>query len=628
VIDERERVLRWIAEEMSNRRSAQSPLIERMIEVRDRYLGDVVVPVAEPDDELPLSNLTPLLIADAVEHPAMYATMASPTFTAPVVGVGKRFSEYADRRRRACGTMWDESWMDLVLARFFRHLAGYAVSALVAEPDHELRMPRITTRDPLSSYPEPKAPEDLSPIANVGFVYGRSREWMLRRYPDVMASYDFRGSGFAFGYGTNETELWDVVEWIDADRTVMAVLGPRDSFGHSWTSDPTRWARLLAWEPNPLGRCYAVAPRVVTMDRIQSQLSNLIGHADLIAKLTYLDVRATEKSIYPDRFVLAKQGQAPRLLGGKWQGGETGETNIVLDADQIGELRGTPDPNAKMTLDRVERNFRVSSGLVPQTGGETYGALRTGRGIDSLMGAALDPRAAELHKIGARYLTEINDIAMGMWASRWPARTYMVAFPGEDEQVEFEPAKHIERIAGRTTPQGRPARATRVQVEWPIPGLDDANATVVIGQMLGAGLISQRRARHMHPHVRNPLGEEQRILVEQLESLAQVMLSQRAAPNGGLTPLDVKVMIQAVMAGDSLVDALAKADEEASKRQAAQPPAPAEGQLAAPEAMPGLAMPGEGAEMGGGGMPPVIEEAPDAISNLNQLVSAMNGPVA
>jgi hypothetical protein len=38
-------------------------------------------------------------------------------------------------------------------------------------------------------------------------------------------------------------------------------------------------------------------------------------------------------------------------------------------------------------------------------------------------------------------------------------------------------------------------------------------------------------------------------------------------------------------------------------------------------------MPGEGAEMGGGGgMPPVIEGPPDDITRLNQLVSAMNGP--
>jgi hypothetical protein len=615
--------LRSIAEEMANRRSAMSPLIERMIEVRDRVNGDVIVPVAEPDDELPLSNLTPLLVADAVEHPAMYATMASPSFTAPVVGTGKRFADYADRRRRAMGHLWEESWMDLVLGRMFRHLAAYATSALIVEPDHELRMPRISTRDPLSAYPEPKAPEDLTLPRNCGFVYGRSQDWLFHHFPQTREWYE-RGS--AFGYGSNESELWDVVEWIDEERIVLAVLGPRDPMGHSWTSDPTRWAKLLTEDPNPIGRCLAVCPRAVTLDRIQSQLANLVGHADLIAKLTYLDVRATEKSVFPDRFVLAKSGQAPRLLTGKWEDGAEGGTNIVVDADQIGELRGTPDPNTKMTLDRVERNFRVSSGLVPQTGGETYGALRTGRGIDSLMGAALDPRAAELHKGASRYLTAVNEIAAEMWASRWPARTYMVAFPGEDEQVEFEPAKHFERT-GITRANGRPARATTVRVDWPMPGMDDQTKTVVVGQLLGAGLVSQRRARYMHPAVRNPMGEERRILVEQLEALAQVMLSQRAAPGGGLTPADIAVMVRAAEAGDPLYVAMEKADKAAMERQAAQPPAPEPGQLAAPEAMPGLAMPGEGAEMGGGGgMPPVIEGPPDDITRLNQLVSAMNGP--
>ena len=608
-----------VAEELARRRLAQSPLLQRMIEVRDRYSGDVIVPVAATDDDIPLSSLAPLLIADAVDNTARYATQARPTISCPALDAAStRSTDYASRRRKAVGTVWDESWMDLVMGRMYRHLAGYATSALLVELDHEMRMPRITTRDPLSAYPEPKAPEDLSPITNVGFVFGRSRDWLLKNYPDTDELVG-HGSAFTTNAG-DEGELWDIVEWFDEDQVMLGILGPRnDWMGRSWTADPARWCKELSAVPNVIGRCPAVVPKLVTMDRIVSQLANLIGHSDMIAMLTYLDIRATEKSIYPDRYVLGRTGQNPRIVSGEWKGGESGETNIVIDAETIGELRGTPDPNNKMTLDRLERNLRVSSGMIPAQGGETYGALRTGRGIDALMGAALDPRTAELHLIGERYLTQVNDIVLESFAKRWPTRTYQVAFPHEPAVVDFEPAKHVEAMRGLTDSKGRRKLTTKARVLYPIPGMDDTNATVVIGQMLAAGLISQRDARRMHPHVLDPEGTERQVLVEQFEGLSMAGLGQRMQ-SGGIPPEDSSRMIELAYEGKRLDEILAQVNKEASERQATAPPAPPEGMVMPPEAMPGLANPGEGAGMA---PPPVVEGPNDSMSNLSAVVSAL-----
>lgn len=605
-----------IAEEMARRRLAQSPLIDRMIEVRDRTNGDVVIPVPETDDDIPMESLAPLLIADAIEFPATMAAQVAPNLSVPSLTPGKmtgvRSIDYASRRRKALAWSWEKSWWDLLIGRFYRHLAGYAVSALVVDLDMENRHPRLTLRDPLTAYPEPKAAEDLTLPCNVGFIKSLSVDAVHKLYPEARELV-VRGGSFATA-DNGEGEMWDVVEWMDHEETVIGLLGPRNQW-RSWTSEPLRWSMELMRVPNIFGRCPAVIPRKVTLDRVVSQLSNLTGHADIIAKLMYLDIRATEKSIFPDKYVIAKTGQNPRLSDGEWHDGETGEMNIVMDADAIGELRGTPDPNNKMTMDRIERNMRVSSGLVPQAGGETYGALRTGRGIDALMGAALDPKTAEMHRVAERYFSAANELILLGFRRMWPRKVYSVGSELDPGSVEFKPEEHVE-----TGPDGKLFLENRVH--YPIPGMDDINATQVIGQMQGTGLISSYGARRMHPHVRDPEGEERQILVEQLQSMTLAALGQRAAA-GGVPPEDMAALMEEVQKTGDLTKAIIAVNQAASERQAAMPPAPGPEQMAAPEAMPGLAMPGEGAEMGGGAP---IEPPPPGIDNLNALVSAMQAP--
>jgi hypothetical protein len=95
-----------------------------------------------------------------------------------------------------------------------------------------------------------------------------------------------------------------------------------------------------------------------------------------------LDIQATEKSIFPDLYVLAKQGQNPRLIGdGRWKAGYTGDINMVVDADSVPVWAA--DPHNSQTIDRLGATT-TSAGVVPQQGA-SYGAC--GRaGIDSPWG--------------------------------------------------------------------------------------------------------------------------------------------------------------------------------------------------------------------------------------------------
>jgi len=610
--------IQQISEEMARRRSAQEPLIQRMLSVRDRYDADVVVPVADTDDDVPMDGLQPLLIAEAVDHSAVYAAQAPPNIFVPAIDAtkesGVRSSDYASRRRKALYYSWDKSWWEMVFGRFYRHLAAYAVSALVVELDEANKCPKFTTRDPLTAYPEPKAPEDLTMPINVGFIKGKSLDWLHAHWPETRDRFP-RGSGYA-AQTSAEGEIWDLVEWCDENETVLGVLGPRDVY-HSWTSEPIKWAWELGRYPNMLGRCPAVCPRRVTLSRIASQIANLTGHVDLMAKLMYLDIRATERSIFPDRYILAKTGQNPRLAGGQWLDGATGEVNLVTDADLIGNLPATPDPNNKVTMDRLERNFRVSSGLIPQAGGETYGALRTGRGIDALMGAALDPKTSELHHIAERYLGEVNELLLLGYRKTWGSRTFSVYSPLDPGAISFTPNEHIE-----LNQDNEPFLDNAVY--YPIPGMDDINATQVIGQMMGAELTSKRGARRMHPHVKDPEGEERQLLVEAIQSMELAALGTRASTPPGIPPEDMARMEELVAEGKSLSQAILQASKEAQERQAAIP----EEQPGAPpgaEQMPGLANPGEGMEAGSMAQG-MISPGGTNLERMRELIGAVQAP--
>jgi hypothetical protein len=79
-------------------------------------------------------------------------------------------------------------------------------------------------------------------------------------------------------------------------------------------------------------------------------------------------------------------------------------------------------------------------------------------------------------------------------------------------------------------------------------------------------------------------------------------------------------MIALVRQGMSIDEAIATADEEAQERQAATPEAGGMGQPPGPAAMPGLANPGEGAEMGGG-IP--MQGPSDNLTKMRELVNAL-----
>ena len=113
-----------------------------------------------------------------------------------------------------------------------------------------------------------------------------------------------------------------------------------------------------------------------------------------------------------------------------------------------------------------------------------------------------------------------------------------------------------------------------------------------LGQRLGAGLISKETARETDPLISDPDMEHDRLVAEGIESaLLASIQSQAADPMGPYQPDDLAYLTRLVLEKDlPLYEAVSRTQQRAQDRQAAMV------QPNTPEAMPGLAMPGTGAE--------------------------------
>lgn len=567
-----------------NRQAHDADLLTKMIEVRQRYNGEWVLPYVSEEDAAQLPSTTPGLIAGAVDFLGMRAASVMPYMTSPAIDLskpaGRRSPEYAAIRRKVLSAVHHKSHTKLHLRRAFRHLAGYATSSMIVVPDFTLGIPRVEMRDPLTTYPEPRAAEDLRPPRNCAFVYAKSVDRLRRSFPQTRSIIPSNTLG---------QDMWDIVEWVDEDDVVIGVLGPREweqrqigQAGVTATMELHRWS-------NPTGMCPVYTPNRVTLDRVISQIGNLTGQTDLMDRLQALAIAAGEKAIFRDRYIIGNGVNAPTLVGGQWKDGRTGQVNIILDATAVGELSGQADPSTQAMIDRLERNVRIDSGLVPQAYGETAGALRTGRGMDSLMGASVDPRVQELQEVMEVSLEYLNTVALEMFKAYWPDRKYELFTGKQSNQalVEFTPKEHIE-----TTENG---------VTYTIPGADVQGTTIQLGQLVGLKAISLDTLRSRHPWVDDPDAEGVRVEEEFLQQAILEGIAQGAA-SGQMPVTYLAKLTEHRRKEPDIVAAVLKADDEMKQEQAAAPAPPGPDQVASPDEMPGLAPPGA--------MPPAPVELP------------------
>lgn len=585
------------------RRLAQTPLIGQMMQVQQRYNGLYTFPVSASDDDSDRPIVSPALINEAVDTPALRAASVDPMWFCPAVNPAQdRSLDRANTRAKTLLATYRVSKGKLLLRKAYRQIAGYGMGAFVVCPDLDLKMPRVSLRDPLSAYPEPKDAQDVSLVGNAGFVYLKSGSWLRSRYPKCA-----REVGGPVSEG-NGADLWEVLEWMDEKQTYLGIMGQhKQVWDHNFDTAAGEF-EIARW-PNRLGFCPAVVPQTITLDKIISRLWFMCAKTDLMAYLIDLDIQATEKSIFPDRWISSQPNTTARIVApdGKWQDGRTGKVNIVEGMQAIGELRGTPDPNNKQTIAQLEEYARMDTALTDSMTGQVGGqALRTGRGLSTLQGISVDPRIQEMQEIMVTALECVNEAIFATYEAEHPRRAYVLftGLEGDDTHVTFTPSVEL-------------AESHESMVSYSIPGADAGQQTVEIGQLVQMQLMSRKTGRKQHPHIKNPYQQEREILEEELDDAMLVALKQSAV-QGQQNPLDVAVMRKAIRAGKPLDEAMIEAHNAAQARQAAQPAPPGPGEIAPPEAQPGIVPAGIPAAAGPGA-PPGLDEA----QGLKRLIGAV-----
>jgi len=604
---------RWeeIVEIVRARKGANDLLLDTMNEVRERYNGDFVVPWFDDVDRPEMPPVTPALVTEVVDWHAQRAgsyvpMIYCPAKSADTLGNGPGSRWYGEVRRRILAATWHQSKFELKMRRSFRHLAGYGQAVIVVRKDFTNDSVCMDVKDPLSTYPDLQAAESYAAHENCAFISGRSLASLRAQYPWANLPQ--------FDMSERDSGIWDVLEWVDRDHWVFGVLGPRrpEQYPEEYQRYNTEFYRYR----HGMGVCPVVTPSRVTLDRIASKLSHVTQTTDLMAKMQTLQVIAAEKAIFPDKYGIVADGMHPEVLTetGQFEDGRTGIVNWVRGVESLGEMHSQPNPVGQQTIDRLERNIRVTNQLGAIRGGESAGALRTGRGIDSMLAASVDPVIEEMQQTFQSYLVDVHKFVFECYKSYWPDKkmTMFTGWVGNADRVEFVPEKHIE--------------ITDNVVSYPIAGATVGEVNIYLGQLVQSRQMSQRTARTYHPWIHDPDGEEEAIRMEAMEQ--SLMESILIRVQEGQFPLELLLMMQKrIVKGMTVTDSLTEATKEFEELQAAQAE---EQQMAQQEQMMMQQQMGgqpefsDLAAQGGGQGPPITQGANEDQVRMQQLVSALN----
>ena len=279
--------------------------------------------------------------------------------------------------------------------------------------------------------------------------------------------------------------------------------------------------------------------------------------------------------------------------------GLTGEVGVVRGGD-LRDMQMQPGYMTNPAIDRLERAQRLTAGIPQEFGGESTSNIRTGRRGDAVLSATVDFTVQEAQRIMARSLQEENRLAVEI-AKKYSgrrARSFYVNSKNVKGQVDYVPNENFD--------------STENVVSYSQAGADINNLVIGGGQRVGMGTVSKKSFMSIDPLIDDPEFEHDTVIAEQLEA-ALLSAVQNQAAEGILPPGDL-ARIMDLVAHDKkeLAEAVEQVQREAQERQAEQVPA------MSPEAQPGLALPGMGAES-----MPVEEEAPADAAGLEQLLGAL-----
>jgi hypothetical protein len=553
------------------RRRQAGPVKEQMRRVRELANGDVIVPLNELDRNAKTSVAN--LLVQGLDQMSMRvaSTMPSPFFP-PTKEGSERSKANARQRKRAMLAIWDHNKMQMKMRRRARHLLGYSQSAVVLKPDFKTLMPTWTVRNPLDTFAAPTDDPDSNLPYDCIFSYRVSAQYLMQNYGELVSARLRMGR-------ISSDSRYTLLEYVSPDSIQLVVLGSDDN--PDLTPAERMGIEVIELEniPNRTGMPLAVVANRITLDKPRGQFDGVLGMYYTRARLQALTEIAIERGIFPEEYLIANSGENPEIL--QVADGKSGILGVVKGGT-IQQLQLNPGYKTDTALDRLERQERLEGAIPAEFGGESATNIRTGRRGDSVLSATVDYRVQEAQAIFETSMMEEDKIAIAIEKAYWGSFQKSFYIPGR-------------AAAGRSTYIPNQLWTNDFHYVTYSAAGSDVNALVVgLGQRLGAGIISKETARESDPLISDPDLEHDRIIAEGVEAALLSSIQQQAVdPNGPYQPEDLAYLTKLVVENDvPLFEAVRRTDQRARDRQAAMV------QPGAPEAMPGLAQPGMGAEAG------------------------------
>lgn len=527
------------------------PLQQKMKLIQSIYNGTMEVPL--PDMEENTIPSVPNLLAQGVDQMAGRITSVTPAVNFASTNPGQRES---DRRAvtssRTITGWWQEDRVPMKMKQRGRHQIAYGMSPVVIRWNYKSKRPIWQVRNPLETLPSIDImPGQLSPTDCI-FAYRRSVAWLRAK------GYGDRVLALTGDYDMPSDASLLIIEYVDTYETHQVLAGYRTPDPYAMTEiemigTQLRGVTLEQFANNSGDYNPVVIPMRITLDTAGGQFDNMIGMYWQQAKLMALETIAVEKGIFPDTYLVSRPGEVGRFLDGPHDG-RTGMVNIIAGGD-IKEIQSQPGYLTNPTIDRLERNQRVTAGIPAEFGGESSSNIRTGRRGDAVLSAVIDYPVAEAQETFAYSLEQENRAAIAL-AKKWAGdeqRTIYVGTGNNARPVTYTPNKTF--------------KTDDHVVSYPASGADINSLIIGIGQRVGLGIMSKQTAATLDPYIDNPEVEHDSIIAEGLEQALMSGLQQQAA-SGAIPPLTVAKLMRLV-ADDKmeLAEALNKVTEDAIKEQ-------------------------------------------------------------
>jgi hypothetical protein len=558
-----------IVELYRNRQLKLGPLYEQMRRVRDLANGEVIVPLNELDKSAK-SNVANLLVT-GLDQMSMRisSTMPSPYFP-PVKDGSERSKGYSRMRRKAMLSFWDHNKMNMKMRRRARHLLAYSQSSVFIKPDFRTLMPKWVVRNPLDTFPAPVEDQDDMLPADCIFAHKVTAAWLLQNYGDLVSDQLRMGE-------VDTDSRYTLLEYVSADALQLVVMGSDDNPELSPAQRVGLQEMLLEAIPNRTGMPLAVVANRITLDKPRGQFDGVLGMYYTRARLQALTEIAIERGIFPEEYLIARTGENPEIV--QLADSKSGVLGIVRGGD-IRSQDLNPGYKTYEALDRLERQERLEGAIPAEFGGESATNIRTGRRGENVLSATVDFRVQEAQAVFEASLLEEDKIAIAIEKAYW----------GDFPKMFFLPSRTA--IGQETYVPNKIWETDFHYVSYSAAGSDVNSLIIGLGQRLGTGMMSKESAREADPLISDPELEHDRIIAEGVESALLSSIQQQAVnPMGPYQPDDLAYLVKLVMEQDvSLYEAVERTNTRAQERQAMAMP------MGAPETMPGLAMPGMGAE--------------------------------